>query len=138
MLSLSRKNFRASGNKIVQSEELQKPVLGALAKQVFREMKSSSSTSSVTLLRDSDEALKQFSWESIWLEIRGKLPILLSFLQQVLPKAKKRFICFLVCMMLKNHCKHLSLVQRAVSVLFYGNGCHKQVSWAISVKSSIS
>lgn len=126
-MSLSRKNFRACGNKIVQSKELQKPVLGALTRQVLTEMKSFSSSNNVTLLRDSDEALKQFSWESIWLEIQRKLPVLLSFLQQVLPKAETRFMCFLICMMLKNHCKHLSLVQRAVSVLFYGNGCRKQV-----------
>ena len=106
---------------------MQKPVSEALTKQVLAEMKSFSSSNNVTLLRDSDEAPKQFSWESIWLEIQEKLPVPLSFLQQVLPKAEARFMCFLVCMMLKNHCKHLSLVQRAVAILFYGNERHKQV-----------
>ena len=108
-------------------KSLQKAVLNELAKEVSAEMMNFSTTKNYTLLKDSHDALKNFSWKSIWLEIQEKSPILLLFFQKVLPKANKKLLCFLICMMLKCHCMHLSLVQRAVSVLLYGNGCHKQV-----------
>ena len=84
-----------------------------------------SSTSNPTVLRDSQEKLKQFNWESLWPEFQKNLPILSSFLK-ILPKATNKFLCFIISLILKNHCRHLSLVQKAVSVMLYGNGYHKQ------------
>ena len=126
-MSISRKSYKASSRKIVHSEDLLTPVISALSKEVLSEMNCISSTNNVTLLRGTNEELKFFSWDALWQEMQIKLPILVSFLQQVMPKADKKFLVFLVAMMLKRHSKHLSLVQRIVSVMFYGNGSHKQV-----------
>jgi len=57
----------------------------------------------------------------------NKITYFVIILQQILPKANRKFLAFLVAMMLKSHCKHLSLVQRTVSVMLYGNRSHKQV-----------
>lgn len=127
VMSISRNCYKASSKKIIQCEKLKTPVISALSKEVLNEMNITSSTNNATLLRGSNDELRHFSWEALWQEMQTKLPILFSFLQQILPKADKKFIAFLIAMILKKHCKHLSFVQRIVSVMFYGNGCHKQV-----------
>lgn len=127
VMSISRENYKAASRKIIHSDNLKKPVISALSREVLNEMKCISSVNNATLLRGSNDELKHFSWEALWQEMQRKMPIFLSFLHQILPKADRKFIVFLVAMMLKRHCKHLSLVQRIVSVMFYGNGCHKQV-----------
>lgn len=79
------------------------------------------------MLRDSHEAVKRFSWKTIWLELEAKVPTLFRLLQAILPKADKKFLSFLISLILKKRCKHMSLVQRVVSVLLYGNAAKKQV-----------
>ena len=106
-MCISRKSYQASSRKIVRSQELQKPVILALLKEVLGEMRSISSSSNFTLLRGSNENLENFSWGAMFEEMQGKLPILLSFLQHILPKADTKLLVFLVAMMLKRHCKHL-------------------------------
>ena len=96
MLSLSRRNYRATSHKIIKSKELKEPVIAAFSRVVLGEMRVVSSTSNPTVLRDSQEKLKQFNWESLWSEFQKNLPILLSFLQKILPKATKKFLCFII------------------------------------------
>lgn len=127
VMSILRNSYKASSKKIIQSKNLKAPVISALSREVLDEMNIISSTNNVTLLRGSNDELRHFSWEAIWQEMQTKFPILFSFLQRILPKADKKFVAFLIAMILKKHCKHLSFVQRIVSVMFYGNGCHKQV-----------
>jgi len=86
--------IRASNKKIMFL------VLNELAKEVSEELINFSSTKHYTLLKDSHEALKNFSWENMWLEMQEKSPILLFFFQKMLPKASKKLLCFLICMML--------------------------------------
>ena len=81
-----------------------------------------------SILRDSYEAVKRFSWESIWLEYQAKVPTLLALLTGLLPKAEKSFIAFVVSLLLKRRYKHMSLVQRVISLVLYGNAAKKQVS----------
>ena len=84
------------------------------------------------MLRDSHEAVKVFSWETIWLEFEAKLPMLFRFFEKLLPKAEK-FLAFVISLLLKKRCKHMSLVQRAVSVLLYGNAAKKQVFVLVNI-----
>ena len=126
MLSLSRKNYRTTSHKIIKFKELKESVIAAFSKEILAEMRVVSCTSNPTVLRDSQEKLKQFHWESLWSEFQRNFPNLLSFWQIILPKGTKKFLCFIISLILKNHCRHLSLVQKAVSVMLYGNGCHKQ------------
>ena len=85
------------------------------------------STNHYSILRDSYEAVKRFSWESIWLEYQAKVPTHFALLTGLLPKAEKRFIAFVVSLLLKRRCKHMSLVQRVISLVLYGNAAKKQV-----------
>ena len=55
------------------------------------------------------------------------VPTLVTLLQNLLPKADKMFIACLICLILQQRCKHMSLFQRIVSVLLYSHGTSKQV-----------
>ena len=102
-------------------------VVASLTQQIRKEMNDICSTNHYSLLRDSYEAVKQFSWESIWLEYEAKVPTLFTLLTGLLPKAEKRFIAFVMSLLLKRRCKHMSLVQRVISPVLYGNAAKKQV-----------
>ena len=72
----------------------------------------------------------QFHWEAIRLELMQKMPTLMKLLLAVVGKActKSPLLCLLASMMLKSRHQHMGLVQRAVSVMLYGNGTAKQVN----------
>ena len=86
-----------------------------------------------SFLRKKNEQLKHFSWDELWLELTTKIPSLVKFLKAILPSADKIFIAFVVCMLIKKRCKHMSLMQRIMSVLLYGHAAKKQVclTWLI-------
>ena len=104
-------------------------MLPVVAKQIRNEMKNICSPKVYSILRDKHEALKCFSWETLWSEFMQGVPSLVKLLQLVLPKASncKAFLCFVISILLKKRCMHMCLMQRMVSILFYGNGAHKQV-----------
>ena len=80
-----------------------------------------------SLLRDTNEAVRQFSWETVWLEMMRDVPTLTKFFMKLIPKIGKPLLCFLISVILKQRSPKLCLVQRAISVLLYGNGASKQV-----------
>ena len=93
-------------------------------------MKTLSSVLENSFLRNNNESVKQFSWDSVSDELLNKIPTLMSFLTQLIPRPEKSkpLICMLASQILKSRHPHMGLVQRAVSVLLYGNGTAKQVS----------
>ena len=49
-----------------------------------------------SILRDFVEGVKQFSWDTVWLELSRNIPSLMSLLSQIIPRAsqKKPLLCF--------------------------------------------
>ncbi len=93
-------------------------------------MKAISSDAHDSILRDTIEAVKHFSWQTVWLELTQKIPTLMSLLSHLIPKPDehKPLLCFLASPILKSRHQRMGLVQRAVSIMMYGNGTAKQVS----------
>ena len=93
-------------------------------------MKHMSSDNHDSILRDAYmvEALKHFDWERVRMELK-KLPILLTLLKQIVPwpAEQKPLLCLVVSQLLKSRHQRLGLVQRAVSIMLYGNSSSKQV-----------
>ena len=112
----------------MNSKTTSQHVVTSLSQQIRKEMNEICSADYHSILHDSYEAVKRFNWESIWLEYQAKVPTLLALLTGLLPKAEKKFITFVVSLLLKRRCKHMSLVQRVVSLVMYGNAAKKQVS----------
>jgi len=112
---------------VVESEDLHDRTIHVLAVNAREEMKALNSLSHKSLLRESSKELEKFSWESLSSELKHTVPTLWMFLDNLLPNAKEKFICFIVSMILKMQCKQLCQVQKAVSMMLYANGVHKQV-----------
>ena len=114
---------------MINSPTLAKSVISQVANKVKTEMKDVSSGRHDSILRDTVEAVKRFSWETVNLELTDKVPTLMALLSQLVPypSERKPLLCFLASVILKARHKHLCLVQRAVSVMMYGNGTAKQV-----------
>ena len=56
-----------------------------------------------SILRDDFEAVKQFSWETVWIELTNNMPTLMAILTGLVPNAcdNKPFLCFVASMLLK-------------------------------------
>ena len=128
IISYTKRHYKAAAKRIVNSKATLQHVVTSLSQQIRKEMNEICSADHNSVLRDSYEAVKRFSWESIWLEYQAKVPTLLALLTGLLPKAEKKFITFVVSLLLKRRCKHMSLVQRVISLVLYGNAAKKQVS----------
>ena len=75
------------------------------------------------------EALKQFDWDRIMLELQQNLPTLIQLLECLVPSPSqhKSLLCLIASQLLKARHGWLGLVQRAVSIMLYGHGTNKQV-----------
>lgn len=126
---LSRKSYRSLATDILNSPLKRKNLLTQLALRIKKEMKDLASDEYDTILKDTVEAVKMFSWETVKLELIRKMPTLMSLLSQLVPKPEEHtaLICMIASQLLKCRHRQLCLVQRAVSIMFYGNGTAKQV-----------
>ena len=88
-----------------------------------------------SILRDNIEAVNHFSWETVWLELLANVPILMQILSALIPNPQddKPLLCLIASMLLKRRLPKMGLVQRAISLLLYGNGTSKQVCYNRSV-----
>jgi len=124
----ARETYKSAATGMLDLRE--KQVLSVLTKKIKCQMAHICSSNFSSVLKKEHKELSQFNWDELWAEFSKQVPLLLSFLQSILPKADKIFITFVVCMLLKKRSKHMSLMQRLVSVLLYGNAANKQVCGA--------
>ena len=104
-------------------------MVSEVAKKIKAEMKAISSQRHDSILLDTIESVKNFSWERVLLELQSMMPTLMHLLMKLVanPTKKKPLLCLLASQLLKQRHPKLGLVQRAMSVLLYGNGTNKQV-----------
>ena len=126
--SLGRRSYKAAARAITSAEKTKCYVVGSIAQQIRQEMSDICSLQNPSLLRSSYADIKRFSWKAISSEFSTRVPTLMFLLKNILPKSDERFISFLVALVLKKRCKHLSLVQRVISIFLYGYAANKQVS----------
>ena len=126
---LARRSYVSTVSALVNSPTTAQSVVSKLAIRIKEEMKEVSCASHNSVLRDSVEAVKHFNWETVKMELLQKIPTLMSLLSQLVGRASERspLICLLASMILKSRHNHMGLVQRAMSIMLYGNGTAKQV-----------
>ena len=121
------KSYSALSASVVKSPQTAEKILQEFVIKIKKEIIEICSKTNDSILRDSNEAVQHFSWETIWLELCSKMPTLVELLSNLVSNhmESKPLICLMASMILKDR---VGLVQRAVSVLLYGNGANKQVS----------
>ena len=99
---------------------------------IRKEIKEICSTDHDSILGDNHEAVKNFSWTTVWLELVQKMPTLMKLLSGVVNNAEshKPVLCLIVSMILKLSHPKISLVQRAISVYLYGNKPQNRLIYA--------
>lgn len=119
--------YKAAAGSIFSLRKTHDYIMTSVARQIRHEMKEICSLKHNSILRISHENLNHFSWEVIWQEFNNKVPTLVGLLQKLLPRSSNLSLSCIICLMLKQRCKHMSLLQRVVSVLLYGHGTSQQV-----------
>ena len=108
--ALANKNYRSAASRFANLSGARDYILKNITQRIRSEIKKICSLRHNSILRGSHEQLKQFNWQSVWQELRKNVPSLVNLMQLVMPKSDKKFICFLICTILKKSCKHMSLV----------------------------
>lgn len=113
----------------MKSSSISNHVLQEVAAKIKAEMRQLASEEHDSILRDTVEGIKHFSWDTITLELQRKVPTLMQLLCLLVkkPAISKPFISCLASQLVKDRHPKLGLMQRAVSVMLYGNGSSKQV-----------
>ena len=75
---------------MMKSDVTSDKMLVQLAQKIRSEMKAISSDDYDSVLLDSNEAVKHFSWETIWLELQNKMPTLIKLLELVITNSSKK------------------------------------------------
>ena len=123
------KNYASLAAAAVDSSTIGPPIVSKICSNIKAEIKTISAVNCNSLLRNSVESVKQFSWEAVHEELAKHLPTLMILLSNLIPKSAERkpLECLIASQLLK--CRHpeMALVQRAVSVMMYGNNVQKQV-----------
>lgn len=127
IVSLSRRSYRAATCRMRDIQQTRVYYVASIAKAIKAEMKVMCSLKHDSILRSDNKQLKSFSWNILFDEMKRVMPVLTSLLQKLLPKGSVKLFSFIISVMLKKRCKHMSLVQRVVSMMLYGNATQKQV-----------
>ena len=125
----TKRTYPSALSYLAKNQATSKYLLNGVVRNIKGELKLLASVEHNSLLRDTNEAVRRFSWETIWVELMRDVPTLASFFMKLTPKIGKPLLCFIISIILKHRSPKLCLVQRAISVLLYGNGVSKQVMY---------
>ena len=120
---------------MLTTTDCSKSTVVEFARNIRGEMKKLSSEAHDSILRDTLEAVKHFSWDTVMLEYAKMIPTLIMLLESLIPNptARKPLVCFVASLLLKCRHQRMGLVQRAISIMLYGNGSSKQASFDLYI-----
>ena len=126
---LVRGRYSALSKSLVNSDRMKDNVVSDVVESVKKEIKLICKKEHDSIIADTHEAVKRFSWDTIWLELNQMMPILMKMLTGIVhnPQERKPMICLMASMILKSGLPKMALAQRALSIFLYGNGASKQV-----------
>ena len=103
-------------------------VLKNIRRLMKEEIKAMCSGNFDSMLRYSTVSLQNFTWESVWLEMRSKAPICLSILDGCLPQTPKSVTCLCFAMLAKSRNPKMSVIQSVIALILRAGHAGSQVS----------
>ena len=79
-----RKNYISMAAGAVDSSDVGPAIVSRICSNIKREMKTISTITHNSFLRNSVESIKQFSWEAVYEELLNHIPMLMAFLSGLL------------------------------------------------------
>ena len=77
----TRRSYQSLASTIMRTPSTFDRLIREIAKKIKKEMKSLASLDHDSILRDDFEALKHFSWETVYLELEKNVPTLIKLLR---------------------------------------------------------
>ena len=108
---------------IVNSPTLSKSFITQVASEIKSETKALSCDTRDSILRDSVEAVKHFSWEIVWFELSRNIPTLISFLSQIIPSASQKKSLIGVSLSKPHTCRRTSVVMVYIYIYIVHTFC---------------
>ena len=135
--ALARRSKRKLAGECLRDDKTRHSIILSLQKLIQTELKKLSSMQS-SLLDQSPDTLKSFTWNAIYDELKKNAPIFLSFLmaatQTKTPRSNRiAVMCVCASVILKYRFKRINLFQKIVSLVLYAGHCSKQVSLIIHI-----
>ena len=130
MKRLARRSLNSLASSVATSSHTSDVIIGQVSRSIRDEMKTLCSMEHDSILRDCNDGIKFFSWETVYAELVRMMPTFMKILSIIITgneSKKKVLMCIISSIVLKSRMHQMSLVQRAISVLLYGNGCTKEV-----------
>lgn len=94
---IARKNYVSMASTFVNSLTTAKAVVSKLAIKIKNEMRNISSSTHDSILRDCNEAVRRFHWDTVMCELVRKTPTLMSLLIQLVGKPTEEKKHYSVC-----------------------------------------
>ena len=93
-----RKNYVSMAAGAVDSSDTGPAIVSRICTNIKTEMKTISTITHNSFLRNSVESIKQFSWEAVHEELLNHIPTLMAFLSGLIPKSaeQKPLQCIIV------------------------------------------
>ena len=115
----TRHRYQAVAATAVKSAPTSDKVMREVARKIKKEMHDIATSKHDSILRDTVEAVKHFSWDTVTIELQMKTPILMQLLRSLVrnPAKSKLFIASVACQLLKDNHPKLGLIH--VLSLFY-------------------
>lgn len=102
-------------------------MVNALNNKIKGELSQICSTQHNSILATEGESIQNFSWNTIWIELKQKMPVFLSLLSAISSQGSQMVHCVMACTILKKKHQKMGLLQKIVSVFLYANAVPKQV-----------
>jgi len=119
--------YRSVASTLIKNNTALESMLMGLGRKIRAERRKLCSLDHNSVLRNTSEAVKHFSWKVVLEELQSNMPTLVKFLKRMFSQCSSPILCMVVSQLLKFVSSKMALVQRAISVLIYGNGASKQV-----------
>jgi len=122
------RRYKSIPSTLIKNNAALESMLMSLGRKIRAEQRNLCSLDHNSVLRNASDAVKNFRWEVVLEELQNHMPTLMKFLKHVFPLCSTPILCVVVSQLLKFVSPKMALVQRAISVLLYGNGVSKQIS----------
>lgn len=100
MKRVVRGSYYALSNSVVNSDCTKDIIITDIVRNLNSEIKHICSTKHDSILLDNHEAVKRFSWQTVWMELNKEMPMLLSSLVNN-SQEKKPMLCLIASMILE-------------------------------------
>ena len=122
---IARRSYPTLCGSLVKSHNDQ--IIKQLSIAVRKELAWICSIKHNSVLRDGYDKMKQFSWDMLWSEFVQNVPTLVSLISAISPTSSTAVRCTIISIIVKQKHNKMALLQRMISMFFYGNSVHKQV-----------